>query len=726
MPARSSPASDPPQLSVVIPFYNEEANLDSVLAELRSLLDGSGRSYEVLAVNDGSRDSTGAKLDQLRTSWPELHPIHQSPNQGQAAALWAGFQAVRAPLVAVLDGDGQNDPSAIPAMIEQLDASGADMVAGVRAKRQDSWLRRKMSRTANNVRQFFLKDGVSDSGCALKVMRREVISSFLPLRTLYSFMPALAVSAGFKVVEMPVPHRPRTAGVSSYGLIAMLWRPAVDMLGIWWFEKRRFRSPNQLAAPLSDTSPSSRAWFWLLPIMIFFMLGQRGLNEPDEGRYAEIAREMAVSGDWLVPHLNGFEHFQKPPFIYWATAAAFKIFGFNEWAARLPSALAAWGTVLLTFFLTRRLWGATRAHSACTLLMSMLGLFMSARLLIPDTTMAFWILASITALALERRAWFFVCMGLGFLTKGPMALVVPLAAALGQSFFGRRRKNWPWVTGLFATLLISLSWFLVMAAQRPELFDYFLRYELVERFASTSHGRSKPWWFFVPVLLVALLPWTLSLPRLIQITWLQFKTRTVSSRQGLLLGWVLLPLLILSLAGSKLPTYILPLLPGLAIGLSALWIDTRRTLQIALPAIALWIAIISFSGLGNDTLGRQASLRNLSSALAAKLKDHPVEVFVCGTRAHGLEFYLQQVVSTTRPEGDIVLPLSIQEDLRVYKNAKECVTHFTNQEAYGVMRHDTFERYFAPAHWQIITSDGDFVLISHSAGTNPDPPSKAG
>ena len=97
-----------------------------------------------------------------------------------------------------------------------------------------------MSRLANRIRQIFLRDGVSDSGCALKVMKREVCGAFIPLRTLYSFMPALAVSAGYKVVEMAVPHRARVAGVSSYGLVAMLWRPALDMIGVWWFGMRRF------------------------------------------------------------------------------------------------------------------------------------------------------------------------------------------------------------------------------------------------------------------------------------------------------------------------------------------------------------------------------------------------------------------------------------------------------------------------------------------------------
>lgn len=237
-----------PQLSAVVPFYNEGENVLSVLGELRTVLDALSMTYEVLAVEDGSADDTASKLYELAKSWPQLRVICHAVNMGQAAALWTAFQNARGGLVATLDGDGQNDPSTLQAMIFRLNETKADMVAGVRAERQDSWLRKKMSRTANCARQIFLKDGVSDSGCALKVMRREVCGAFIPLRTLYSFMPALAVSAGFKVVEMSVPHRARTAGVSNYGLVAMLWRPALDMIGVWWFGMRRFPLVNLTSA----------------------------------------------------------------------------------------------------------------------------------------------------------------------------------------------------------------------------------------------------------------------------------------------------------------------------------------------------------------------------------------------------------------------------------------------------------------------------------------------
>jgi glycosyltransferase involved in cell wall biosynthesis len=166
--------------------------------------------------------------------------VRQSPNQGQAAALYRGMRLAGAPVIVTLDGDGQNDPADIAPMLARLAESGADMVAGVRVQRNDSWLRRRMSRIANRVRSRILRDGVRDTGCGLKAFRREVVDAFLPIRTLYSFMPALAVAAGFRVVEQPVGHRARRADVSKYGLGVMLWRPLLDLLGVWWFTRRRF------------------------------------------------------------------------------------------------------------------------------------------------------------------------------------------------------------------------------------------------------------------------------------------------------------------------------------------------------------------------------------------------------------------------------------------------------------------------------------------------------
>jgi glycosyltransferase involved in cell wall biosynthesis len=223
--------------SVIVPFFNEEANVAPLLAELRRVLDPLGRNYEVILVDDGSSDSTAAILKRVADTWPHCVVLPFRQNRGQAAALLSGFHRAAGSVFVTLDGDGQNDPADIPHLLARLD--GADMVAGIRASREDSTLRRIMSRVANGVRGKFLGDGMTDTGCALKAFRREVAGSFIPIRTLYSFMPALAVAAGYRVVEQAVNHRPRLAGTSKYGLLAMAWRPLIDMIGIRWFASRR-------------------------------------------------------------------------------------------------------------------------------------------------------------------------------------------------------------------------------------------------------------------------------------------------------------------------------------------------------------------------------------------------------------------------------------------------------------------------------------------------------
>lgn len=240
----SRQVAERPGLSVVIPFYNEEQCAAFVLDEVRAMLDPLGLSYEIVAVDDGSSDGTAVALAALAHDDPRFRILRWERNRGQAAALYWGLRAARAPVVVTMDGDGQNDPAEIPALLSSLDE--VDMVVGIRLTRRDSWLRRRMSRLANAVRGRLLRDHVRDSGCALKVFRREVIESLIPIRTLYSFMPAMAVAAGFRVVQREVRHRPRRGGRSSYGLWKFLWRPLLDLLGMWWFSRRRFTLPREV------------------------------------------------------------------------------------------------------------------------------------------------------------------------------------------------------------------------------------------------------------------------------------------------------------------------------------------------------------------------------------------------------------------------------------------------------------------------------------------------
>jgi dolichol-phosphate mannosyltransferase len=231
--------------SVVVPFFNEAEGAEAFLQELCGALACLKGGVELVLIDDGSTDETALILMRIALGAPACRVLRQKSNQGQAAALYRGVRLASAPVIVTLDGDGQNDPADIARMLTKLEESGADMVAGVRVARNDSWLRRRMSRLANQVRGRILRDGVSDTGCGLKAFRRQVVDAFLPIRTLYSFMPALAVAAGFTVVEQPVNHRPRQLGVSKYGLGVMLWRPLLDLLGVWWFTRRRFATPPE-------------------------------------------------------------------------------------------------------------------------------------------------------------------------------------------------------------------------------------------------------------------------------------------------------------------------------------------------------------------------------------------------------------------------------------------------------------------------------------------------
>jgi len=315
----------------------------------------------------------------------------------------------------------------------------------------------------------------------------------------------------------------------------------------------------------------------------FPFLGSFGLLEPDEGRFAQIGREMAATGDFLVPRLNGIEQFYKPPLVYWVTSLGYRFFGASEWTARMPSALAFAGIIWLTGWMGWRLKGRRVGWMAALILASMVEPYALGRQITLDMSLTFWITAALACL-LEvgmgsRSRWagylFFVCMGLGFLAKGPMAWVVPLSAALVWGGMAKRKGeklDLPWGLGIPMTLGVAMSWFVTVCWRYPELWKYFLGYELVERFTSTTHGRSKPWWFFLPVLLIGTVPWTGFLPGLIRQSLIKMKGKTLTPVLWGVGAAIVIPFVVVSCSGSKLLTYILPIYPPLALAL-AIWLS---------------------------------------------------------------------------------------------------------------------------------------------------------
>lgn len=233
-----------PEISQVVPVYNEEGNIlplaEASVAVLRDL----GRPFEILFVNDGSSDGTAAEIAEAHQRWPEVTELRMPQNSGQAVALLTGLQAARGKYLLMMDGDGQNDPRDYPALLRMVESGQVDLACGWRVDRHDSTLRRIMSRIANVVRGAILKDGVHDAGCQLRAMRREVRDAFFPMELMQSFIPALAVAAGFRVGETPVRHHARERGESKYGFRRLLWRPAVAMLKLRW---KIWRSPRYSA-----------------------------------------------------------------------------------------------------------------------------------------------------------------------------------------------------------------------------------------------------------------------------------------------------------------------------------------------------------------------------------------------------------------------------------------------------------------------------------------------
>lgn len=235
---------DDPAISVVVPVRNEAGNIAPLVAEIEAALAGS--AFEIVYVNDGSTDATEAELFTLMAAHPRLRQIRHLESCGQSAAVRSGVAYARAPVVVTLDGDGQNDPAFIPALIAALENDGprTSLVAGQRVGRKAGGFKRMQSRIANAVRGTVLKDGTRDSGCGLKAFRRDLFLALPYFDGLHRFLPALVRREGCSVAYVDVVDRPRRHGVSNYGLWDRLWVGILDLFGVWWLIRRKKRVPR--------------------------------------------------------------------------------------------------------------------------------------------------------------------------------------------------------------------------------------------------------------------------------------------------------------------------------------------------------------------------------------------------------------------------------------------------------------------------------------------------
>src|SRR5574338_559165 len=226
--------ADSPAVSVIVPVYNEEENVPILQAELRAAL--RGIDHELIFVDDGSADRTVQRIEPA----PNVRVLRFEKNAGQSAAMYAGLKAARGAILVLIDGDLQNDPADIPKLINEI-SQGVDLVCGYRALRRDTQVKRMTSRIANAVRSRYTRDGVRDTGCTLKAMRRECVSALVPFKGMHRLIPALIKDAGYRLVEIPVNHRPRRFGETKYGLGNRAVRATMDMFGVRWLLSRRLK-----------------------------------------------------------------------------------------------------------------------------------------------------------------------------------------------------------------------------------------------------------------------------------------------------------------------------------------------------------------------------------------------------------------------------------------------------------------------------------------------------
>ncbi len=223
---------------------NEADNVAHVITEIAAALDGRW-NYEIIYVNDGSTDATGERLSSLMKERSNLRQLRHAASTGQSAAVRSGVRAARAPIVATLDGDGQNNPAFLPALVSAIEQGGerTGLAAGQRVGRKDTGFKKIQSRIANAVRNAILHDGTRDTGCGLKAFRREVFLALPYFDGLHRFLPALVRREGYEIVYVDVIDRPRHSGVSNYGFFDRLWIGIMDLAGVWWLIRRKKPTP---------------------------------------------------------------------------------------------------------------------------------------------------------------------------------------------------------------------------------------------------------------------------------------------------------------------------------------------------------------------------------------------------------------------------------------------------------------------------------------------------
>lgn len=362
-----------------------------------------------------------------------------------------------------------------------------------------------------------------------------------------------------------------------------------------------------------DSVNRRRAWMLLILLMAAVWFGNleyRKLVRPDEGRYAEIAREMAASGDWITPRLNGIKYFEKPALQYWITAGAYRLFGEHHWTARLWSALTGFLGIFFAAFAATRLFGREAGLLSAAVLGSSLLYTLIAHMNSLDMGMTFFMGGALMSFLLAQqdgaskpanRLWMHVAwaaLAFSVLSKGLMGIVLPGAVIVLYTLIERDFGLWKRLhlfSGIALFMAIAAPWFIAVSIANPEFFHFFFIHEHFERFLTKTHGRYEPWWWFIPVLAAGILPWLITLIDSLAHAWkVEPAAQQHFKPKRFLLIWAVFIFVFFSLSGSKLASYILPIFPALAllIGEHLSRIDGRRLFWQILP-----VAFLATAGL---------------------------------------------------------------------------------------------------------------------------------
>jgi 4-amino-4-deoxy-L-arabinose transferase-like glycosyltransferase len=354
------------------------------------------------------------------------------------------------------------------------------------------------------------------------------------------------------------------------------------------------------AAPAAALLVLALAWFC--------NLDYRSIIKADEGRYAEIAREMVATGDWLTPRLNGFKYFEKPALQHWMTAAAFALFGVNEWTARLWTAVTGFLAVVLVWRTGNRAFGRPAGLYAAAVLASsvlwvalghFLSLDMGVAFFMTLAVLAFMVSQLDTTPAPGRMRWMLVAwaaMAFAVLSKGLIGVVLPVAAVVSYILVQRdwaRLRRLQLVSGLALFLVIAAPWFIAVSLANEEFFGFFFIHEHVERFLTRVHGRYEPPWYFVPVLAAGLMPWLLAAFPALWHGWKADSGKTFRPARFLMV-WCAVVFVFFSASSSKLPPYVLPIVPAVALLIGRYLPQASRPLMIAQAILSAVIGVVAW------------------------------------------------------------------------------------------------------------------------------------